>query len=533
MATLPLLSHAALDAILVSGDSPVSTAAFVAQAEALARRLPERSYFVHLAGNRRHFLLGWVAACLRQQVILLPPDQTAATLEELRRAYPDNHAFDDAAARALLDPDVAPALTLPDWALPVDREVAVVFTSGSTGRPRPHAKTWGSLFHNSRLAARDVLGGPARQVVATVPAQHMYGLEASLLCALTAGCGLCESKPFFPADVRAALESMSEPRTLVTTPAHLRILAAADLDLPRLSRVVSATAPLSVDLAGEIEERWHTEVFEIYGCTEAGVMAHRRTVCSTRWRPLSGGLMKNVDGNAEYRAPQLPAPVPLPDLIEIQGDEFTLMGRAGDMVKVAGKRASLQELTRQVLSVPGIEDAVVFVPDETRSDEHRPDGERRPAALVVAPDLDVAGMLEALRGIMDPVFVPRPLVKLERLPRNELGKLPRDALMRGLRPAHGMLIRIPAGHPSLAGHFPGNPLVPGVVLLDAALSHIHALRPGAVHSLPSVKFLSPVRAEEDIQLRVDFTANAARFAGRRGDTVVFEGSLVFAEPAPS
>jgi hypothetical protein len=228
----------------------------------------------------------------------------------------------------------------------------------------------------------------------------------------------------------------------------------------------------------------------------------------------------------------LPAPVPLPDLIETHGDEFTLLGRAGDMVKVAGKRASLQELTRQLLSVAGVEDAVVFVPDEPTSDETRPDAERRPAALVVAPHLDAAIILDALRGIMDPVFVPRPLVKLESLPRNELGKLPREALMRRLRPA-GARIRISAGHPSLAGHFPGNPLVPGVVLLDAALSRVRELRPQAVHSLPSVKFLAPVRAEEDIRLSVDFTAHGARFTGMRGDAVVFEGSLTFVATAPS
>lgn len=521
MAALPLLSNAALDSPIAVGAATVSTAEFLAQAEALARRLPDRRHLFNLAENRYHFLLGWVAACLRQQVILLPPNQTSTTLDELRLEYPDHHVFDDEAAGTLIETAVVPAVALPDWSLPVDRVVAVVFTSGSSGRPQPHAKTWGSLFHNSWLAARDVLGGPARNVVATVPAQHMYGLEASLVCALTAGCRLFDRKPFFPADVRAALSAMPEPRTLVTTPAHLRILAAAGLDMPSVSRVVSATAPLAKDLAGEIEKRWNTEVFEIYGCTEAGVMAHRRTTRSHRWRALAGGRMSCADGGAAtYRAPQLPAPVPLPDVIEIQGEEFTLLGRAGDMIKVAGKRASLAELTRQVLSVPGIEDAALFVPDD----------EERPAALVVAPGLTAAFVLEALRQIMDPVFVPRPLRVVDRLPRNELGKLPREGLLRALRPMNAAAeICIPATHPALSGHFPGNPVVPGVVLLDAALQHIRARRPGAVRSLSSVKFLSPVLPEERIQLRVEFTDTAARFSGRRDEVLVFEGALLFAE----
>jgi acyl-coenzyme A synthetase/AMP-(fatty) acid ligase len=523
---LPLLSETALNATIAIRDGrPTTTATFVAQVEALVRKLPDQPYVINIAENRYHFLLGWVAACLRNQVTLLPPDQTAATLHQLRREYPRHHVFDDVIGEHLTDATAAPAAEMPAWNLPTDRVTSIVFTSGTTGRPQPHAKTWASLFHNSRLAARDVLGGMARNVVATVPAQHMYGLEASLLGALTAGCCIVDRKPFFPADVRAALAVLPEPRTLITTPAHLRVLAAADLDVPCVHRVVSATAPLAVDLAQLIEQRWSTEVFEIYGCTEAGVMAHRRTTRSPRWRTLAGGTMMTSGAAAEYRAPQLAGAVTLPDVIDPHGEtEFTLSGRAGDMIKVAGKRSSLQELTRQVLSVPGVQDAAVFVPD----------GEERPAALVVAPALASAQVLEGLRQVMDPVFVPRPMVLVDELPRNELGKLPRESLLRLLRPTNETAeIRIPADHPALAGHFPGNPVVPGALVLDAAWAHISARRPGTLSSLPSVKFLAPIRADETIYLRVEFSERAARFTGLRDGAAVLEGSLVFAEAKPT
>jgi acyl-coenzyme A synthetase/AMP-(fatty) acid ligase len=520
MQTLPLLSAVTLDALLIMrGDGAVSVATFIAQAESLAARLPDQPYLINLAEDRHHFLLGWVAACLRDQVMLLPPNLARATLDELVREHPRNHVFDDGVAARLLASSTPRATALPAWTLPVDRVTAIVFTSGTTGRPQAHPKTWGSLFHNSRLAARDVLGGMARSIVATVPAQHMYGLEASLLGALTAGCRLFDRKPFFPADVRAALAAMPEPRTLVTTPAHLRVLTAAGLDMPRVERIVSATAPLPVDLAREVEKRWRTGVFEIYGCTEAGVVAHRRTTQSARWCTLAGGTMASVDGAAEYRAPQLAGPVSLPDIIESHGDTaFTLLGRAAEMIKVAGKRSSLQELTAQVLSVSGVRDAAVFVPE----------GTERPAAAVVAPGLTSAQLLAELRRIMEPVFVPRPLVLVDALPRNELGKLPREALLRLVRPAEATaVIRIPADHPALAGHFPGNPLVPGVVLLEAVLAQVRACRPEVVASLPAVKFLAPVRPEEIIQLRLEFAETSARFRGLREGTPVFEGSLEF------
>ena len=525
MNTLPLLSGTSANIATYRGKT-MSREIFVAQAGRIARAMPEAQHCINLAENRYHFLLGWVAACLRGQVTLLPPNQTPAVLADLRGAYAFNHVFDDATAANLLSSSAdapAPELIATQWQLPEDRVAAIVFTSGSTGRPQAHPKTWGSLFHNSRLAARDVLGGEARSIIATVPCQHMYGLEASLLGALTANCRIHDYKPFFPADVRAALAAAPGPRTLVTTPAHLKILAAAGITMPELHRVVSATAPLSAELAQIIESQWNTEVFEIYGCTEAGVMAHRRTTATSRWRTLAGGTMVQVAGVPEYHAPQLPAATPLQDCIELHGDaEFTLSGRLGDMIKVAGKRASLAELTRQLAAVPGVEDAALLVPD----------GSERPAALVVAPGLSASHILEELRRVMEPVFVPRPLLVVPRLPRNELGKLPRDSLLRLLEPAaFDAGILIPAGHPALAGHFPGNPLVPGVVLLDAVLTHIYERRPGTLRAIPAVKFLAPVRPGENLELRVRFEGLRARFTGLRGESPVFEGSFEFAERA--
>jgi acyl-coenzyme A synthetase/AMP-(fatty) acid ligase len=247
----------------------------------------------------------------------------------------------------------------------------------------------------------------------------MYGLEASLLSALTAQSLLYDGKPFYPADVRRALEATSAPRVLVTTPTHLKALADAAVELPPIERVVSATAPLQAELARRIEAAWNTQLVEIYGCTEAGVMAHRRPAHSESWRTFAGGTMAATDV-AEYHAPQLPAPVPLQDVLELRSStEFFLRGRAEDMIKVAGKRASLQGLTRQILEVPGVEDAVMFLPDK--------DG--RLAAAVVAPGLTAAAILHELRRHLDGAFVPRPLIIVEKLPRNSVGKMPREELL--------------------------------------------------------------------------------------------------------
>jgi len=86
------------------------------------------------------------------------------------------------------------------------------------------------------------------------------------------------------------------------------------------------------------------------------------------------------------------------------------------------------DLTARLLAVPGVVDGVVL---QLPAEGDQPVG--RIAALVVAPELDEATLLAALRREMDPVFLPRPLRRVQALPRNETGKLPRQALLELLQ----------------------------------------------------------------------------------------------------
>jgi acyl-coenzyme A synthetase/AMP-(fatty) acid ligase len=420
---LPLIRTAALAAPLATyRDRTVTTGEFIGAAEAFAASLPGSQHLVNLCENRYHFAIAWTAASLRSQLTLLPPSKASGVLADLAESYPSQHTVDDDAVARFLDTAsfVSATVLPPHWHIPGDRIVALTFTSGSTGLPQAHPKTWATLVRNAELAGAEILGGSGSHLVATVPAQHAYGLETSLITALVAGCPVYDGKPFFPQDVRGALAALPAPRTLVTTPTHLKALLDAHIQLPALKRVVSATSPLSADLAARLEATWSTEVFEIYGCTEAGVMARRRTAVSEAWETFTGGEIVHTALGAQYQAPQLPEPVPLQDMIEsISPTRFYLRGRAADMIKVAGKRTSLQEITRHLLAIPGVRDAAVFVPEM----------DARPAAFVVAPDVSTQTILATLGGRLEPVFVPRPLLRVERLPRNEVGKLPREALL--------------------------------------------------------------------------------------------------------
>jgi acyl-coenzyme A synthetase/AMP-(fatty) acid ligase len=238
--------------------------------------------------------------------------------------------------------------------------------------------------------------------------------------------GIHAGRPFFPADVAAALGEVPEPRVLVTTPVHLRALVESGVELPAIAAMVSATAPMPRELALAAERRFGAPLREVFGSTETCAFATRRTAEDEAWLLYEGVRLQPQPDGTLIEAPQLEQALTLADIVTLQdgGRRFQLRGRHADMLEIAGKRASLGDLTRRLLAIPGVQDGVVIQLDEADTI-----GVRRIAALVVAPGLDEHVILDALRCAVDPVFLPRPLRLVEALPRNETGKLPRDALL--------------------------------------------------------------------------------------------------------
>ena len=399
----------------------------------LAVSLPPAPAALNLCERRESFLTGFVALLARGQVCVLPPSRAPAVIEEVMREHPGCYLMHD----DLVERCRAAAATGPVGIPPIapERVVLVGYTSGSTGRPKPNPKTWQTFvaaagFNAARIREAIPAAQSARTpwILATVPSQHMYGIETAVLLPLLGGMGLHAAHPLFPADIAAALEELPEPRVLVTTPVHLRALLESGIHLPPLAVVVSATAPLSPEVARSVERRYRTALVEFFGSTETCVIASRRTAHEEAWRPYPGVSLRPAAAGTEVDAPWFPAPTMLQDVLEVRADgTFLVRGRCADMVEVGGKRASLADLTRRLLAVPGVRDGVVFQPD-------RVDGApvQRLAALVVAEGLSEAALLEQLAPGMDPVFLPRPLVFVSMLPRNDVGKLPREQLLAAL-----------------------------------------------------------------------------------------------------
>jgi acyl-coenzyme A synthetase/AMP-(fatty) acid ligase len=262
-------------------------------------------------------------------------------------------------------------------------------------------------------------------IIGTVPHHHSYGLESVILLGLLHGLIIDASWPLYPADIRAALARAPHPRILVTTPVHLRALLAEPEDMPQADLILSATAPLPADLACAAEACFGARLIEIYGCTEAGQIATRRTARETEWHCLDGAVLHQDALGTWVSGPSVAGPNLLHDTIELTAPaHFTLGARSADLVDVAGKRASLAHLNHQLLGIDGVQDGV-FVMGEAQHGNVA-----RLAALVVAPTLGPRAVMAALRQRIDAAFLPRPLLLVDKLPRNALGKLPRADLLK-------------------------------------------------------------------------------------------------------
>ena len=418
---------------------------FVREVRAVAECLPSAGFAVNLCEDRYRFMVALCATAMRGQTTLLPPSRAPAIVDEVLAQHPDSYVLGDVLADVAVAqhrhwrlPAVLPQRDGEALEIPEDLLIAIGYTSGSTGRPRPNPKTWNSFRASTaqNLAALDDLLDHAgtTPVVATVPPQHMYGMEMSVLLPLLGPVAVHGARPFFPADIARALHDAAVHfdralPLLVTTPVHLRALLESDSVLPPLRGIVSATAPLSRELACAAEQRFGCEVREVFGSTETCVIARRRTACEDAWTPLPGVQLASQPDGTVVHARHLAQRVVLADLMHVHADgRFELRGRNADLIEIAGKRASLGDLTKRLLAVPGVSDGVVFQLDPCERT-----GVARIAALAVAPGLNENSLLSALRAHVDAVFLPRPLRLVSMLPRNETGKLPREALAELLR----------------------------------------------------------------------------------------------------
>jgi len=413
----------------VTAGGAVGGASFLADVAAARPRLAGHDAICNMADRRYDFAVVLTAAMANGQTTVLPPSRAAGAVASALEGWQSPRMVHALSDLGIGDRDPGTAMEgppLPKLAGPVH-----VFTSGSTGKPVRHLKDWHSLAEGARLTAEIIARAGIRRarsaLLGTTPHQHMYGLEAAIFAGLAHGYCLHDATVFYPADLDRAVSDAKAAGiseiVLVTSPAHLRFLEESIVAVPEIRCIISATAPLHREVARRLEAGGERKVFEIYGSTETGSLAWRRSASAELWTPLEGFRIVGVGDRWFASAPHLAATIPLGDDLDLEPDgRFRLVGRHGDMIRVAGKRQSLAGLNAVLALMPGLVDGIIL-------SEAGPDGDL--LSLFVVADPAMSADPEALRravrshllGYVDPIFVPRHLCVVDRIPRGETGKV--------------------------------------------------------------------------------------------------------------
>lgn len=409
--------------------------------EALAALLPpsqEGEELLLVCRDRYRFAVALLAAWQRGFAVALPPNPQLETIRALRRrpgvvtVVHDVDRVDkglDVRDAAIVEAvregaGRASLRVLPEPA--PERRLATVYTSGSTGAHTACPKTAAQLLGETRMLAQTFPLPGAARVVPMVPPHHIYGLLFGVLLPLVSGGAFYRYTPLHAPEVAAVLGSGAD--ALVTVPAHLRGLLLAERgELPPVSRVFSSAAPLSPRVATAVQERFGWVITEVFGSSETGGIGWRQSGGAGPWTPFPGVSVTAGEGERlRLDSPFLPPDVERPylgsDRVEIHEDgRFSHLGRTDGVLKIGGVRVSLAEIETRLLAIDGVRDVAVLAKEVG--------GARQVEvwAAVVAPELEAGAIRASLRGWLSPIAMPRRLKLVDRLPRTESGKLPRQA----------------------------------------------------------------------------------------------------------
>jgi 3-hydroxymyristoyl/3-hydroxydecanoyl-(acyl carrier protein) dehydratase len=100
---------------------------------------------------------------------------------------------------------------------------------------------------------------------------------------------------------------------------------------------------------------------------------------------------------------------------------------------------------------------------------------------------------------------------------------------------HEAAFEIPVDHPALPGHFPGRPVVPGVLLLDVVISAAEQWLGSRLHvrGLRQAKFVAPLRPGEQARVTLVLAGQSLEFGVHRGDATLAKGCMTIDRAAGS
>ena len=303
-----------------------------------------------------------------------------------------------------------------------------LYTSGSTGTPKAVLKTVGEMEAEARVLAQ-LLGTElaGATLLATVFPCHMYGLTFSVFLPWSTGTVLYLPQIHYTEEL-AALPAGRY--VLISSPAFLKRLD-FKLKAPTMSAIVSAGGPLAAEIRLQLKAWSGVSATEIYGSTEAGVMAHRQDVSDETPFTLFSDVTCEVSPERTIlHSGHVATSLTLDDRIELMGARrIKLLGRSDRIVKIEEKRVSLNAIETALQQLPGISGAAACV---VKRDGRDLIGAALVTDQVTAPEpisgKEYLALRRQLTTLLEPHALPRILVKVPALPENAMGKRDSRAL---------------------------------------------------------------------------------------------------------
>ncbi len=533
---------------------PIAWAELHGRTGAWQRRLdslaaPGQQWLLHCR-SPQDFAAALIALWARGDSAVLPADDRPETLQTLSSRC--RAALGDIPGGLVADPAPSP----PRWgSVDPTRRALSLYTSGSTGESRRIDKTFAQL--DAELAAHARLWPlEGRLVISQVSHQHIYGLLFGILRPLCEGAPLASAACRTPETLGAWLGRLADApgappgAVLVSAPPPLERLPETALPpaaAGRLARVHSSGAPLSAAASAHARRVLCAPVEEVYGSSETGGIAWRDQHRGETWTPLPGVEVRADDqGGLWLRSPFLETDgwQPQADRIASGPAGFRLLGRADRIVKVGGKRLSLTGMERRLARHPDVL-RVHALPLPGRPHRLGAVLQLAPSALPWCRDARrarVAALRDDLAAAYPASLMPRHWRFVATWPTNAQGKLGSAEVARLFRdlddPRRPRWLGVEAEGPGrcrvtlevperlcyLAGHFPDQPVVPGVVLVQWAvtLAEEHLALAGDFRDLARLRFPQPLLPGEraTLELALDATPEGPRLAftltGRRG-----------------
>lgn len=251
-----------------------------------------------------------------------------------------------------------------------EKSKLLFFTSGSSGFPVGAFKSRDNLLLEVQSLKKVIAAREIKRVVVTVPFVHIYGILAGLLLPMELGdIQLIVKEDFLPYELLE--EALHEKTLVVTTPVFIKALAKlpSKTFLPDVL-FVSSTAPLSLDDVMQFEQKYASEVMQLFGSTETGGIAYK-IGAQIQWNALHGVSIENQDDKLSVVSPfisdyllkegieVLNQPYITEDIVEVESNTFTLIGRSNKLIKIAGKRISAAQIEHILEEIPEIQKAIV------------------------------------------------------------------------------------------------------------------------------------------------------------------------------